>query len=385
MTKHPLRQRFGREIVKSILSPMLSWCHLKSPVEGFSIILGVPWDLRHLLSVNLQFVAKTDLTRLNKVFVVFDRRSRSEMVTIEEKIRREFPSLPLEFLCYPDVSGWIIEKVHVSTFYNSMNTTLAIGRCNTKYVVLHDFDLYPLRVDHFTSIIDAMQRNQWRFAGHELTHFDGLKDEDRQIGTWTLGIDVEWLRSQHRPIDCFHCVTSHAGRTFNLDPFARIQFQTRARGLTEGFDEASFCHVKNLCSTYLRLLKRAPLKVAWRLHYLWYLEHLSGNSDRLGDVIQAMQCSKDGILLVDQYSADFRNTHASCGNVLRRELQMMEQFLYGETFGNVQAYLDEFDRFICRFGEVSAISDTSGAVVWSPSFNRDGQLVYAGNASRDSQ
>jgi hypothetical protein len=381
MTKHPLRQRVGREVVKSILGRMLSWRQMKSPVEGFSIILGVPWDLRHLLSVNLQFVAKTDLTRLNKLFVVFDRRSRSDMVTIEEKTRREFPSLPLEFLCYPDVSGWIIEKVHVSTFYNSMNTTLAIGRCATKHVVLHDFDLYPLRDDHFTSIVDAMQKNQWRFAGHELTHFDGLNDEDLQIGTWTLGIDLEWLRSQYRPIDCFHSVASHAGRTFNLDPFAWIQFQTPARGLTEGFDETSFCHVKNLCSTYLRLLKRAPLKVAWRLHYLWYLEYLSGNSDRLGGVIQAMQCSKDGILLVDQYPADFRDTHASCGNVLRRELQMMEQFLYGETRENVQEYLNEFDRFIHKFGDVSEIRDAAGTVMWTPRFRRDG-LAFGGELAQ---
>ena len=372
MTAHPLRQRIGREIVKHALATIHCWHPLRTPTAGFSIILGVPWDLRHLLSVNLQFVAKTDLSQLGKLFVVFDRRERTEMAEIETRMRREFPTLPLEFVCYPPAAGWLIEKVHVSTFYNSMNTTLAIGRCKTKYAVLHDFDLYPLRKDHFTSIVDAMRGNTWRFSGHELTHFDGLEDQDRQIGTWTLGIDVEWLRKHYRPIDCFHRVTRHRERLFNLDPFAWIQFQTPARGLTSGFDDTQFCHVKNLCSTYLRFLKRAPLQVAWRLHYLWYLEVLSGDAGRLAEVATAMDECTDGVLHVDQYPADFRLTHASCGNVLRNELMAMEGFLFGAIRPEVSQYLDAFDRFVHRCGDATEIRDASGRVLWSPKFSRDG-------------
>ncbi len=365
LTRHPFRQRIGREVVKTALSSLLRWRPLQAAGDGFTVILGVPWDLRHLLSVNLRFVAKTDLSHLKKLFVVFDRRKRQEMAEIEERTRREFPMLPLEFLCYPPAAGWLIEKVHVSTFYNSMNTTLALGRCETKHAVLHDFDLYPLRKDHFTSIVDAMRANTWRFSGHEFTHFDGLEDQDRQIGTWTLGIDVEWLRSQYRPTDCFHRVSSHRGRQFNLDPFAWIQFQTPQRGLTQGFDDMSFCHVKNLCSAYLRFLKRAPLQVAWRLHYLWYLESLSGLDDRMSQVTRAMEEATSAVLHVDRLPADFTGVHVTCVNVLRTELTRMDRALFGQVRSETATYLESFKRFLMRFGSSDPLRRSDGTIEWT--------------------
>jgi len=361
-----IRKRFAREAVKSVLSPMLRWSPLRSPREGFSIVLGVPWDLRHLLHVNLRFVAATDLSRLSKVHVIFDRRRRPEMEAIERRTREAFPSLPLEFHHYPPGAGWIVERVNVSTFYNSMNVTQAIAKVDTRYAVTHDFDLYPLRPDHFTSIVDAMASRGWRFSGHELTNFDGLRNEDLQIGTWTLGVDVEWLRRTHRPIDCFHRVTEHGGKVYNLDPFAWIQFRTPERGLVPGADPSRFCHVKNLCSTYLRFLKRAPLNVAWRMHYLWYLESLSGVEGRLAQVERAMEEATGATLSVDRLPADFTGVHVTCANVLRDELMSMERAIFGAPRAEAIRYVDGFERFLRRVGSSEPIVDADGTVRWSP-------------------
>jgi hypothetical protein len=366
MPKHPLRQRIGREAVKFLLARLLSWRPLTNPSDGFTIILGVPWDLRHLLNVNLRFVEKTDLSRLEKLFVVFDRRKKPEMAVIESKIRAEFSALPLDFLWYPPVSGAVIERVHVSTFYNSMNTTLALSKCNTKYAVLHDFDLYPLRPDHFTSIVLAMQSKNLRFSGHELTHFDGLTDDELQIGTWALGVDVEWLRANYQPIDCFHRISEYHAREYNLDPFAWLQFQTSARGLTGKVDPSEFCHVKNLCSTYLRFIQNKPAKVAWRLHYLWYLEDLSGYTGRMKQIVRAMDSNSDGVLVVDSRRVCFSDVHASCANVLRTELLAMDHFLFGKTRDDTVTYLDSFESFIHRVGDNTELRESNGTIKWSP-------------------
>jgi hypothetical protein len=371
MSQHPLRQRVGRELVKAGLDVLLRWKPMMTAEAGYSIVLGVPWDLRHLLAVNLQFVARTELKDLRRVHVVFDRCYRREMREIEEQTLRSFPQLPIVFHHYPAVAGSIVERVNVSTFYNSMNTTLALAECTTRYAVLHDFDLYPLRPDHFSAIVAAMRDHEWRFSGHELTHFDGLVDSDGQIGTWTLGIDVEWLRSRYRPIHCFHRVTTHRGRRFNLDPFAWIQFQTADRGLTEGFGDVSFCHVKNLCSTYLRFLKRAPLKVAWRLHYLWYLEEISGKPGRVPQVVTAMDSALGPILEVDQLPADFSTVHVTSSNVLRAELERMEVFLFGAVRPAVAAYLASFERFLRRHGDSQTLRREDGSVIWEATEQAD--------------
>jgi hypothetical protein len=368
MSNYPIRKTLGRESIKVALRLMLRWKPLNGAGDRLSIVLGVPWDLRHILSVNLQFVALTVLAEIEKIFVVFDRCHHAEMDDIERDMRSRFPELPMEFMHYPAISGRIIEAVHVSTFYNSMNTTLALSRCNTKYAVLHDFDLYPLKPDHFTSIMHAMRSNSWHFSGHELTHFDGLEDPDLQIGTWTLGIDVEWLRANYCPVDCFHRVTKHRGRYFNLDPFAWIQFQTPSRGLVGDDISGRFCHVKNLCSTYLRFLKGAPLQVAWRLHYLWYLDELAGHTGRLSMIVKAMVACQDGILRIDGHEADFRNVHASCANVLRDELMAMDTFLFGGLQQITQEYLDGFEVFVHRVGDISEIYDSEGGIRWRPKY-----------------
>lgn len=354
MPRHPIRQRVGRELIKALLNPLLRWKPQQSTEPGFSIVLGVPWDLRHLLKVNLQFVAKTDISELHTLYVVFDRRRKPEMASIAEAIAQEFPELPIQFINYPALAGGIVETVHVSTFYNSMNTTLALGQCKTQYAVLHDFDLYPLCADHFTSIVDAMRQNSWRFCGHELTHFDGLTDDDRQIGTWTLGVDCEWLRRNYRPIDCFHRVTRHNSWIYNLDPFAWIQFQTPARGLVPQGGTPRYCHVKNLCSTYLRFIKGAALAVAWRLHYLWYLQSLAGR-DRLAEITSLMQGADRAILNVDQYHADFSTVHVTCANVLESELGQMERALFGATRTHVQDYIAAFRSFLLTYGDTTPL------------------------------
>ena len=136
-----IRKVLGRECVKAALDGLIRWKPLARPEEGFSIVLGVPWDLRHLLAVNLRFVARTDLARLRAVHVVFDRCHREGMEAIAEATRASFPTLPLQFRWYEGLAGRLVERVHVSTFYNSMNTVLALGACTTRHAVLHDFDL----------------------------------------------------------------------------------------------------------------------------------------------------------------------------------------------------------------------------------------------------
>ena len=75
-----------------------------------------------------------------------------------EQARREFPALPLEFCFYPPRAGRLVERIDVSTFFNSMNNVTALGRCRTRWALLHDFDLYPLAPNYFRDVIEKMQR-----------------------------------------------------------------------------------------------------------------------------------------------------------------------------------------------------------------------------------
>ncbi len=345
------RHRVGREAVKLALGRLLRWQPITDPQDGFTIVLGVPWDLRHLLNVNLRFVQNADLAGLRDLFVVFDRCERPGSAELQRTIAEQFPDLPLTFLHYPQRPGRIVERVNVSTFYNSMNTVTALAQCQTQHAILHDFDLYPVVPEYFQRVVETMREKELRFSGLELTHFDGLTDDDAIIGTWCLGIDVAWLRSNWKPIHCFHRSARLGGREINLDPYSWIQTRTPARALAEGIDESSCCHVRNLCSTYLRFTTGRFFQPVWRLHYLWFLEELSGLEGRIAEVTRAMEDATSPTLELDGRTVDFSKTHVTCANVLRDELQRMDNALHGSPQKASTNYVGSFERFLTRFGD----------------------------------
>ena len=355
-------QKLRRDLLKAGLRPLIRWRPHAPAKDGFSIIVGTPWALRHLLSVNLRFVALADLRGLDRVHVVFDRvrQGGGEAEALMSRLREAFPQLSLTFEFHDAVAGRLIGWINQSKFYASMNWVQGLRACRTRYAILHDFDLYPLVPHYFTAIVDAMRQQPLRFSGLEYTHFDGLRDGHRLIGTWALGIDVDWLRRHWRPIDCFHAVTRIDGRRFDVDAFSYIQSRTAERRVTASLSPADAAHVKNLCSTYLRFTKGESPPINWRLHYLWYLEELAGVPQRLTQLTRQMQAAAEARLTVDGQELDFREADVTCANVLRDGVQAMERVLYGECRPAVRRYLDAFEAFLG--GNVPAAQRPEGAI-----------------------
>jgi len=359
-------QKFKRDVLKALLAPLVKWKPLTSKAGGFSIILGVPWALRHLLRVNLRFVAKTDLRSLHRIHIVFDRVAQPGAAIFIAGVQREFPELPLHFRFHPPLSGLYVERINQSKFYASMNWTLGLGDCETSHAILHDFDLYPLAPHYFTGMIEAMREKSLRFTGVEFTHFDGLDASNALIGTWALGIDVSWLRGEYRPIDCFHAVEWIDGKRFDLDAFTFIQSKTSQRALTDKVRPEHMTHVRNLVSTYLRFSKGEHFDLVWRLHQLWYMESTWGDDHRLHQLTRTMDSADSPRLMVDGITADFSGTHVTCANVLRDQVLPMERFLHGGPRGPVLAYMRAFESFLMRHGKSDPIFHSDGSLRWSP-------------------
>ena len=358
-------QKLKRDALKMMLGPLLRWSPLDELRVGFSIVLGVPWALRHLLPVNLRFMERTDLGQLHRIYIVFDRIEQDGGEAYIAQIRESFPNLRLIFSFHPPIAGRFVELINQSKFYASMNWTLGLGHCETRYAVMHDFDLYPLVPHYFTSMIEAMRDRALRFTGVEYTQFDGLESSHALIGTWALGIDVAWLRQHYRPIDCFHAVEYVSGRRFDLDAFTFIQSKTPEHALVDTVTSKDMAHVRNLVSTYLRFSKGQRLDLVWRLHQMWYLESLQGRNDRLGQLIRIMDDATSSRLRVDELVAEFAETHVTCANVLREQLLPMERFLFGQLRPEVLAYANAFERFLWRYGQSEPIVEKDGSVRWS--------------------
>jgi len=348
-------QKKARLIIRLFLRTLLSWSKLKNPTPGFSIILGTPWALRELLEVNLRFVAHTNPEGFERMYIMFDRRKQSGAEKFIAEVREKFPDLPLEFHFYPAIVGALVERVNQSKFYATLCWVLGLRKCQSRYAILHDFDLYPIKENYFNNFISTIEKDGFRMCGLENTKFGGLKGSDKILATWGLAIDVPWIREKHHPIDCFHVESNVLGRSVEFDPFARLQVGLSERGLVEEINENEFAHVTNLVSTHLRFNKGEPVTVAWRLNYLWYLESLVANSSRMEQVTKKMIEANSPELEFESHVVDFSAVHYTCGNVLAKRVMLMEKFLFGKCRKEVKEYVNAFSTFLLKYGESAPV------------------------------
>ncbi len=170
----------------------------------YSILLGVPWALHDLTDVNLKAISQCRLDRLRDIHVVFDRPQKPGMREFADRLGARWPQLPIRVHWHPPLIGRLVEKVGVSTFFNGANILTALRANRSKCLILHDFDLYPLKADFFEAIAANILDKHLDFSGFEFTEFNALTAEDRVIGTWGLAINVERLCANHRAHEVLH-------------------------------------------------------------------------------------------------------------------------------------------------------------------------------------
>ena len=363
----------SRETAKLALRPFLGWGDSPEPeqaIPGYSIVVGVPWLIRHLLPVNLHFVNLLELDNLVDIHLVFDRAPRDGAETLISELRTTYPHLPLRFHFFDRALGRIVEPINSAGFYCATAWCTGLRESRSTHVVLHDFDMYPLVPDYFERIYLTAVRQNLRFCGIDFLTYDGITEQDRIVCTWSLGIDRQWLKQTHRLIDCYHGSRIHDGQLIHADPFTNLQLKTPPRDIVESWDRKPRSHVSNLCSTVLELVKDSKrVHVGWRLPYLWYLEsvHLSDQelAENADGLVRQMRSSRNGQLTIGPYSGDYSNVHASGSNSLKEEIEVMEIAVHSRVRPQIESVLTEFENFLLTHGDSSPIY-ADGELVWSP-------------------
>ena len=354
MSPAKLKLKCQLGLMRTLLRTQLKWQHTTGDRPGYSIVLGVPWMLRELLEVNLRFVAACDLTDLDAIHIVFDRTTQPEGEALIEQTRAAFPNLPLVFHFHPNRAGKLIQWSNNASLFACMNWTLGLRAARTRFVVLHDFDLYPIEPAYFRNLYRNLRDRQLHFTANERTYFDGLTDEDNILGTWSLGIDADWLRNRFKPVHCFHAVAKVFDRWTSLDGLTHIETQTDLRALCDVFADDHAVHVTNLCSVYRRYRSGQDFDPVWRLHLLWYLQHLAGDDQPMRSATDAMTQAASPQLAFDSHRIDFSRSHHTCGNVVRDCIERMERALQGDVRQPVVDYLAASDAFWSKFGHRDA-------------------------------
>ena len=273
-----LKQLSRLPILRTI-ERLTQWQPLDHPEEGYSIIIGCNTRLARMLGCNLKYLARQNLTHLDRILIILDR-PRDEMADdIEPVIRSRFPRLPLEVV-YTKMQRRICSTIRWPWVRSWLSWSIGIGRLNTRYGFLHDFDAMLLRPDIIEERFRAIRERGHQYIGVRFYDGNGVVPEDELATTFELMFDAQFVRQAFAPLNyLFNQVARFKGRRVEFDTFLYAQSRHgKASPLLPSAKRAWFIR-RSLSASSKILSARAAQSLAPTIFY-WCLTFFSPPTNR---------------------------------------------------------------------------------------------------------
>jgi hypothetical protein len=215
--------KLRRLVIRRLIRNLTSWGRLQSPKDGYTIVVGCNAPLVRMISCNLRFLARQDLSNVDKIFLVVDRPRDQLVEDVEPVMRERFPSLPLEFLYYGKRQRTVCRLIAWPWVQSWLSWSIGIGQVRTKYALLHDFDAMLLRPDILEERYRSIRQRNHQYVGVRFYGGNGVAHDDGLAATFELVFDAQYVRNTFKPLDLFNHVTRFRGRRVDFDTFLHAQ------------------------------------------------------------------------------------------------------------------------------------------------------------------
>jgi hypothetical protein len=212
-----------RWAIRRLISGLASWRPLPAPSDRVTIVIGCNVALARMISCNLRFLSRQDLSHVDRILIVLDRPRAQMEDDVEPGVLARFPSLPLEFLYYDDRQRRTCRLIGWPWVQSWLSWSIGIGHARTRYVLLHDFDAMLLRPDIVEERYRGIRERGDQYVGVRHYEGNGVVADDGLVTTFELVFDAEFVRRTFRPLDLFNQVTRFRGRRVDFDTFLHAQ------------------------------------------------------------------------------------------------------------------------------------------------------------------
>lgn len=353
--------RFRRGVVRTAMAPVYDWRPLRSPAEGYTIVIGCPAMMTRVLFANLALLEQQHRPNLREVMIAFDvTRPRADPRLLDE-LHRRFKALPLRFVFYTTRQARVLDAIGWAWCYCWLNWALPIGEAVTRHVFIHDLDALLLRDGMLEYRYDAIRERGDHYLGVNYYRGNGLVEDDRLAVTFEMICDVETLRRHHHPIDLFNCITRHEGRRVEFDTF--LYPQRNARRSLLPLPTGSMVHPTQLVCQYVALRRRARFVPPERnnLPMLAYLHYLAGDEAELVAQGQAWAAASGSVVRLLGEEADCRHLSQAHVAWLCKQIAHVESAVAGGVRDPVRRYLDALRGFAARQARAGRDTEPSAA------------------------
>lgn len=343
----PRRLRFTA--IRSAIRPLARWKPLNDPKPGYSVIIGCTADLLPILRANLELLSKQNRPNLHKVILIFNSPASAKQ-QIEPDLIKDFGhQLPLQFVYYNFAQNAVMRAIDWGWTYCWMNWVLGLGASETRHVLIHDLDAMLLDADMLETRVAATIEADAPFSGSKYYNCGGIDKSDELLTTFEMVCDVQLLRRQFKPIDCFNVPAKWKGRRIVFDTLLWPQTKVK-RGALLPIGLTEMVHPSQMISQYVAVKARAAYTPPETNNILMipYFMELGGETASLSEHQAALNESDGHTVRCFGRPLDFRNLSVVHARWLTEQGHRLDCALHGAVRPHIRAYFASIEDLITR-------------------------------------
>lgn len=254
------------------------WPEARTLQDGYTIVLATPSDLPVFIALAMETLKGQDLSHVHEIIVVPDSpdpRFTEFCGRLSALYDLDIPTRVADL----DWRGRVAYRIARSPVMRHFTqVTTGIGAACTKYVLLHDADLFLPCGDFLRRQYETARDRQLSVYGVETRRTQSTK-ERTIVATWEMMLDVEWARAfppyLHKGQDAIV-----SGHLQEFDTAILPQFLTAPDRIDFTLDRR-FVHFRNVIATWRDYHEKRRLEPNWLLK-LFLIRTLIDAFDRSG-------------------------------------------------------------------------------------------------------
>lgn len=283
--------------LRALLSTAARWRPLDAPVDGYTFVVGVPWQLWDLVEIPLLSLQRARHPRLVETILAVDATPAQMAATYApgrvEAVLARFRDLSPRLVHYTRWQSILSRAIDWNWVDCWLTWVLGLAEVRSRYAFLHDFDAVVVDRDFCEAHVALLEQRGAVFAGVQEDPRYRCPDGARLLMTVELLLDAEHLRRTARPLDLFNSVAWVDGASVVYDILRAVQTRVGAdRRALHPIGLEQLVHPSQVISQWRALRSQGdgftpvgycPLLV------IPFFRHVGGDSSGMAEIVAALE------------------------------------------------------------------------------------------------
>lgn len=294
---------------------------------------------------------------MDRLLLVIDEPWYPSLEGRVSQITQQFSDLPIETIYFTQPQYHVLKAIGWGWAYAWLAWCLGIDSCRTRYMLIHDLDLLLLRDDFLARRYELIRQHKAEYLGLQGFAFNGFTSEDGLSASNGMMLDVDHLRANFKPMDCFVRFGSYRGqrRLFDLMLYPQTRSGT---SIVESWRPLEIVHPNQMICQYTSLMRSAryATPATTSLPLIPYYQYLGGDDAALDRALPDTDRGKPALTL-GKRTLDLSNVTTAHLQTLAVMADEVESAMFSSTRPEVRAYFQRLAGQPCSASSTPATGD----------------------------